>query len=204
LPLYSAGKSIIGEGLVAFEIVIALAIFVATTSITPGPNNTMIFASGVNFGFLRSIPHILGISIGFLLLLLAVGIGLSAVITALPWLFTLIKILGALYLCWMAWKIATTRSLNNGQNTGHRPMTFLAAAAFQWVNPKAWVMAVSATATYTNPLHFGQTLAVVALTIAWAAGGTALRGWLSDPVKLKYFNITMGVLLVLSLWPMIR
>lgn len=196
-----------------FEIVIALVIFVATTSITPGPNNTMIFASGVNFGFRRSIPHILGISIGFLLLLFAVGIGLSAVITALPWLFTLIKILGALYLCWMAWKIASTRSLSRGESAGRRPMTFLAAAAFQWVNPKAWVMAISAIATYTSPTQFGQTLAVVALvffiiglpcTIAWAVGGTALRGWLSDPIKLKYFNITMGVLLVASLWPMIR
>ncbi|WP_105382235.1 LysE family translocator [Neorhizobium alkalisoli] len=194
------------------ETFLALVLFAFTTSITPGPNNMMLFASGVNFGFARTIPHMLGIGVGFLSLLIAVGFGLGALLQTVPVVYTALKFAGGLYLLWIAWKIGTSRSLSDGK-TGARPMTFFGAAAFQWVNPKAWVMAVTAMATYTNPDYYFPTVLLVGLAFAavnvpsvstWAGFGSALREWLSVPVRLKWFNITMAVLLVASLWPMLR
>ena len=196
----------------SLEIFLSLLMFALTTSITPGPNNMMVLASGVNFGFRRSIPHMLGIASGFFVLLLAVDFGLGAVLAAFPLLFTALKIAGGLYLVWIAWKIATSRSLGEGR-VGARPMTFFQAAAFQWVNPKAWVMALSSMAAYTNPEHYSLTVIVVGLAFGiiglptisvWAGFGSVLREWLSHPVRLKWFNITMAILLILSLWPMLR
>jgi threonine/homoserine/homoserine lactone efflux protein len=194
------------------ETFLALVLFAFTTSITPGPNNMMLFASGVNVGFARTIPHMLGIGVGFLSLLIAVGLGLGALLQTVPVVYTTLKFAGGLYLVWIAWKIGTSRSLSDGK-TGARPMTFFGAAAFQWVNPKAWVMAVTAMATYTNPEYYVPTVLLVGLAFAavnvpsvstWAGFGSALREWLSVPVRLKWFNITMAVLLVASLWPMLR
>ncbi|RWE35732.1 MAG: LysE family translocator [Mesorhizobium sp.] len=192
---------------------LALLVYAFVTSITPGPNNLMLLASGVNFGIARTVPHMLGISIGFLVLLLAVGFGLGAVLTALPALHTGLKIAGAVYLLYLAWKIAMSRSLSGKGETNARPMRFVDAAAFQWVNPKAWVMAITAMAVYTNPERpfLSVILIGVAFTVVnfpsvsvWAGFGTALRGFLSDPVRLKWFNIAMGVLLAVTLWPMLR
>ena len=194
------------------ETFLALVLFAFTTSITPGPNNMMLFASGVNFGFRRTIPHMLGIGIGFLSLLIGVGFGLGALMQSVPLVYTLLKFAGGAYLIWIAWKIGTSRSLSDGK-VGAKPMTFLGAAAFQWVNPKAWVMAVTAMATYTNPAYYISTVLLVGTAFAlvnlpsvstWAGFGSALRDWLSVPVRLKWFNITMAVLLVISLWPMLR
>jgi threonine/homoserine/homoserine lactone efflux protein len=195
------------------DTLLALVLFATITSITPGPNNMMLFASGVNFGLRRTVPHMLGISCGFLVLLLAVGFGLGAVLTTVPVLFTALKFIGGAYLLWIAYKIGTSRKLAEKGETGAKPMTFLAAAAFQWVNPKAWVMAVTAMATYTNEAHFFATVLIVGGVFAainlpnvsiWAGFGSVLRQWLSDPVRLKWFNITMAVLLVASLWPMLK
>lgn len=194
------------------ETLIALFLFAFTTSITPGPNNMMLFASGVNFGFMRTIPHMIGIGVGFLSLLIGVGLGLGAILHAYPPLYTGLKISGGLYLLWIAYKIATSRTLGEGTASA-QPMTFLAAAAFQWVNPKAWVMAVTAMATYTSEASYFSSVLIVGVVFAivnvpsvstWAGFGTVLRQWLSVPVRLKWFNITMAVLLVLSLWPMLK
>ncbi len=135
------------------DTLLALLIFALTTSITPGPNNMMLFASGVNFGFRRTIPHMLGIGAGFFALLIGVGFGLGALLKTVPLLYTVLKFAGGAYLVWIAWKIATSRALAEGQ-AGAKPMTFLGAAAFQWVNPKAWVMAVTAIATYTDTRQY--------------------------------------------------
>lgn len=194
------------------ETFLALVLFAFTTSITPGPNNMMLFASGVNFGFRRTIPHMLGIGVGFLSLLIGVGLGLGALMQSVPVVYTMLKFAGGAYLVWIAWKIGTSRSLSEGK-AGAKPMTFFGAAAFQWVNPKAWVMAVTAMATYTNPAYYVPTVLLVGFAFAlvnlpsvstWAGFGSALRDWLSVPVRLKWFNITMAVLLVISLWPMLR
>ncbi len=196
----------------ALDTFLALLLFAFTTSITPGPNNMMLFASGVNFGFRRTIPHMLGIGVGFLSLLLGVGLGLGAVLHTVPILYTVLKFAGGAYLVWIAWKIGTSRSLAESQGSA-QPMSFMSAAAFQWVNPKAWVMAVTAMATYTNEQLYLVTVLLVGFAFAavnlpsvstWAGFGSALRDWLSDPIRLKWFNITMAILLVLSLWPMLK
>ncbi|MBB4195535.1 threonine/homoserine/homoserine lactone efflux protein [Rhizobium aethiopicum] len=191
---------------------LALVLFAFTTSITPGPNNMMLFASGVNFGFRRTIPHMFGIGAGFFPLLIGVGFGLGALLHTMPVVYTALKFAGGAYLVWIAWKIASSRSLSEGQS-GAAPMSFVSAAAFQWINPKAWVMAVTAMATCTNPELYLLSVLIVGLAFAvvnvpsvstWAGFGSALREWLSDPVRLKWFNITMAVLLVASLWPMLK
>ncbi|NSZ17186.1 LysE family translocator [Agrobacterium vitis] len=195
----------------AAETLVALILFAFTMSITPGPNNMMLFASGVNFGFLRTLPHMLGIGVGFFTLLIGVGLGLGALLAAVPVLYHGLKIAGGLYLLWIAWKIGSSRSLGEGKAQA-APMSFLAAVGFQWINPKAWVMAVTAMATYTNPQFYWFTVFLVGLVFAlinvpsvsaWAGFGSVLREWLSNPGRLKWFNITMALLLVASLWPML-
>ena len=195
-----------------FDALFALVLFGLTTSITPGPNNVMQFASGVNFGFRRTIQHMLGIGAGFFSLLLGVGFGLGALLHALPQLYLALKIAGGLYLLYIAWKIGSSRVLAVGRSGG-RPMTFLGAAAFQWVNPKAWVMAVTAMAIYADPENYLRSVWLIGIVFAlvnlpsvslWASFGSVLRNWLAVPVRLKWFNITMAVLLVLSLLPMLK
>lgn len=192
---------------------LALLVYAFVTSVTPGPNNFMLLASGVNFGFTRTIPHMLGIGIGFLVLLLAVGFGLGAVLTAVPMLHNGLKVAGSVYLLYLAWKIASSRSMGGKGEERAQPMRFLDAAAFQWVNPKAWVMAVTAMAVYSNAERPFLSVVLVSVAFAvvnlpsvsvWAGFGTALRGFLSDPTRLKWFNIAMGVLLAATLWPMLR
>lgn len=194
------------------EIFATLVIFAFVTSITPGPNNFMLLASGVNFGFKRTVPHMLGIGSGFFVLLLAVGFGLGELLERFPPLFLSLKFAGGAYLLFLAYRIALSRSLGEDESSG-KPMSFLAAAAFQWVNPKAWVMAVTAMATYTEMNKFLLSVFLVSIVFAlvnvpsiaaWAGFGSFMREWLSHPTRLKWFNISMGVLLAVSLWPMLR
>ncbi len=196
----------------SIEIFAALAAFAFVSAITPGPNNLMLLSSAVNFGFRRSVPHMLGITIGFSLLVLAIGAGMGSILATLPWLYTALKIGGGLYLLYLAWKIAISRSIDDG-DTGARPLTFFEGASFQLVNPKGWIMAVTAMGAYTNPANYWPTMLIVTacfaafvlpVSLLWAGTGLALRRWLSDPRRLRIFNITMAILLVLSLWPLIR
>ncbi|MGD1898691.1 MAG: LysE family translocator [Phormidesmis sp.] len=202
------------------ETLAALCLFAIATSITPGPNNIMLLASGVNFGLRRTLPHTLGISIGLCVLLLAVGLGLGFLFTAFPSLQVALKIVGSLYMLYLALRIATSRSIkqsikkadaqsgpDHAESTRSRPMTFLEAALFLWVNPKAWVMAISGMSLYTNPARpYGSMLAVALIfsllnwpsCSVWAVSGRTLRGFLFQPVRLKWFNIGMGVLLAAS------
>jgi len=195
------------------DVFLALLVFAFVTSITPGPNNFMLLASGVNFGFRRTIPHMLGIAGGFASLLVGVGAGLGAVLTAYPALHLALKVVGGAYLLYLAWRIAIARSVSSGNGNSERPMRFHEAAAFQWVNPKAWVMAVTAMALYTDPTRPFATVVLVSMAFAiinfpsvsvWAAFGMALRGFLADPARLKWFNIGMGAALALTLWPMLN
>ena len=195
------------------DVFLALVVFAFVSSVTPGPNNLMLLASGVNFGFRRTVPHMAGIGFGFWLLLMAVGLGLGAMLSAFPALHLALKVAGGAYLLYLAWRVATSRSMSSGGAGQGRPMTFLEAVAFQWVNPKAWVMAVTAMAIYTDPQRPLLTVVLVAAAFAivnfpsvsvWAAFGAALRGFLADPVRLKWFNIAMGVLLAATLIPMLR
>ncbi|MDW6020687.1 LysE family translocator [Mesorhizobium sp. BAC0120] len=190
----------------------ALLVYAFVTSITPGPNNFMLLASGVNFGFSRTIPHMFGIAAGFASLLIGVGAGLGAVLIAFPAMHTALKIAGGAYLLYLAYRVAMSRSLGEAA-AGARPMRFIEAAAFQWVNPKAWVMALTAMAVYTDPDQPFLSAAIVVVAFAavnlpsvssWAGFGMALRGFLSDAARLKWFNIAMGLLLAVTLWPMLK
>lgn len=196
----------------SYDALLALSVFAFVTSATPGPSNFMLLASGANFGFFRTLPQVLGITIGFTSLLLAVGLGLGAVLAAYPALHLALKIAGGAYLLYLAWRIGTSRALGGGGEHGGRPLTFFESAAFQWVNPKAWVVAVTAMAVYTSAEAPFLSVAVAAAAFAvvnlpsvsaWAGFGVALRGFLSDPARLKWFNIAMGVLLAATLWPML-
>lgn len=193
-------------------LLLAFAGFAFVSSVTPGPNNTMLLASGANHGFRRTVPHIAGISLGCMAMLLLVGLGLGQAFAAAPWLYGVLRWVGAAYLLWLAWKIATAGAVKDGAGGG-RPLTFWQAAAFQWVNPKAWVMVVGAVSAYAPRDDFGRSVAVLAVLLGlvnvpsvcvWAGFGTALRPWLSHPGRVRAFNIGMALLLVLSLLPMLR
>ncbi len=189
----------------------ALAAFAFVTSATPGPNNLMLMASGTNFGFLRSLPHMLGVTLGFMLMIALVGLGPGAVIKAFPALEMALTLTGALYLLYLAWKIATAAPPKaSAEKANARPMSFTGAALFQWVNPKAWTMALTAVTAY---LPDGPTVAGIALVVlvfglinlpvvtAWTALGVQLRQFLMDPARLRAFNLVAALLLVASLYP---
>jgi threonine/homoserine/homoserine lactone efflux protein len=189
-----------------------LAAFAFVGSITPGPNNIMLTASGLNFGFARTIPHLLGIFAGFSLLLLASGLGVGALFAAVPQAQLALKIVGALYMLWLAWRIANAGAPGEHGHARPRPMTFFEAFAFQWVNPKAWVIALAAMSLYVRPGHLvGDVLLVTAVfavvnlpsVSTWAGFGHVLRDILRDPAKVRIFNIVMALLLVGSIVPMV-
>jgi threonine/homoserine/homoserine lactone efflux protein len=193
----------------SFDIFWALVIFTFVMTFTPGPNTMMLLASGVNFGFRATLPHMTGITLGFGLMTLIVGMGLGEIFKLYPLIYTALGYAGAGYMLFLAWKIATTQSVGEGK-AASQPMTFLQAAAFQWVNPKAWVMAVTAITTYSVPNAY--TFSVLLLTglfmamavpgcSAWILFGSGLRHWLDNPTRLRLFNVTMAILLVLSLIP---
>ncbi|OXI65565.1 lysine transporter LysE [Burkholderia sp. AU28863] len=186
-------------------------LFALVTSITPGPNNTMLLASGVNFGFRRTMPHLFGISIGVAILMLCVGFGLGEAFKRLPLLYTILEAASVAYLLYLAWRIGTSGEVK-AHGAKPRPMTFLEAAAFQWVNPKAWMMVLTAATTVQLSTDYGMNAAwmsVVFILIGfpciclWAAFGLGLRRFLSNPRALRVFNVTMAVLLILSLYPLV-
>jgi len=188
------------------NVLLALAGFALATSITPGPNNLMLLASGANFGLRRSVPHMLGISLGHSFMIVLVGLGLMRAFEFWPVLHTTMKIVGIAYLLWLAWKIARAAPPKDGTAEG-RPFTFIQAAAFQWVNPKGWFMAVTALSVYAPSKNVGAILLVAAVfaivnlpsILLWASAGQTIRRFLTSPSRLRTFNWTMAGLLVASL-----
>ena len=194
-----------------YDALIALLAFAFVTSVTPGPNNMMLLASGVNFGFRRTVPHMLGISLGHALMVFLVGMGLAGVFEAVPVLHSVLKVLSVAYMLWLAWKIAHAAAPEGGTAQG-QPFRFWQAAAFQWVNPKAWAMALGAVSAYVpgGDLHGVALVAAVFCVVnlpsvsLWAAMGEAARLWLAQPQRLRVFNWTMAALLVASLVPVLK
>ena len=195
------------------DLLAAFIAFAFVMSGTPGPNVMLVLASGVNHGFRATIPHMLGITIGFSVMLLAIGFGLGQVFAAFPALYTVLKVVSVVYLSWLAWKLASAAAIEvaAGEAAG-RPMTFLEGAAFQWVNPKAWAICLSVVAAYTIPTQFLASimtaatlfLAINLLCVAvWTAFGVALKRILQNRRWLRIFNITMALLLVASLIPLL-
>jgi threonine/homoserine/homoserine lactone efflux protein len=185
----------------------ALSAFALVSSITPGPNNMMLMASGANFGLRRTVPHALGVGFGFTLMIILVGVGLMGLFDLFPILNVILKVVSVAYLLWLAWKIANAAAPASDGDARGKPMSFVQAMLFQWVNPKAWTMALSAIALYAPDRNFAAVLLVAVVfgiinlpsTSIWAVMGTALRGWLTNPARLKAFNWTMAALLVGSL-----
>jgi threonine/homoserine/homoserine lactone efflux protein len=194
------------------ELLLTFILFAFVTSVTPGPNNLMLLASGINFGLRRSLPHVLGISFGMLLMVSAIGFGLGELLKIYPPLHQLLRYGGAAYLLYLSWKIATAGAPQvNGQTSG-KPMSFIQAAAFQWVNPKAWIMAIAAISTYAPAQPMAAQILLIAGLFAlinyptcslWVMAGSLLRRALQKPLWLRRFNYLMASLLVLSLYPIL-
>ena len=192
------------------DLFLAFVTFAFVTSVTPGPNNMMLLASGVNFGFRRTIPHLLGISLGQALMVLLIGFGLAGVFKSYPPLMLALKVLSVFYMLWLAMKIA--RAGAPQARGAAQPMSLVQAAAFQWVNPKAWTMALAAVTAYGGDGGMDRVLFIAAVFCAvnlpsvslWAGMGEGLRGFLAHPARLRVFNWTMAGLLVLSLLPILR
>jgi len=189
---------------------LALIVFIIATSITPGPNNILILASGVNYGIKRSLPHFLGIAVGFPSLVIAVGLGAGLLFKHLPVLHTALKVVGVCYLLYLAYRVATA-STNNINTENKKPFTFIQAALFQLVNVKGWIMAIGAVVTFASASgnYFLQVITIsggfflfgLPCTGLWLLFGASLKNLLSNPVRRRTFNVVMALLLVASLIP---
>jgi len=190
------------------DTLLPLVTFAFVTSITPGPNNLMLMASGANFGFQRTIPHMLGVALGFVFMAFLMGIGLSQIFETWPRLRDVLTIFSVAYLLWLAWKIANAAAPKEGMAAG-KPLTFLQAAAFQWVNPKAWSMALTSVTLYApddTPLAMFFVAAVFGAVnlpsvSTWCILGREMRRVLTNPNRLRLFNWAMAGILVASLYP---
>ena len=196
----------------SFDLLASIAAFAFVMSITPGPNNVIALTSGLNFGLRRSIPFCNGVALGFPVMLAILAMGFKAVLLTAPWLFDLIRVAGILYLLWMAWHIATAGGIDNGAESRSAPVTFLQGCLLQWVNPKAWTIAIGALAAYAVPDNFWPSIiaicglfAIIAWpsTIVWALFGDFVKRWLSTPTRLRIFNVTMALMLIASLTPIV-
>ena len=195
------------------ELYLAMVLFAFSTSITPGPNNMLILSSGLNHGVKRSLPHLLGIAFGFPVMIIMIGIGLGTVFERWPVLHEIIKVLGVLYMLYLAWMIATSKPKDLAISSGN-PMSFWQAFFFQWVNPKGWIMALGAIAAYTSLSHDmivqAMIIALVFLlvgppcTACWLVLGASLKHLLQKPHQQRIFNVTMALLLVASIAPIIQ
>ncbi|MBY6135918.1 LysE family translocator [Nocardioides marinus] len=189
-----------------YELFLALAAFAFGTVFTPGPNNLMLMSSGANFGFQRSIPHLLGVAIGFPLMIVPVGLGVMQLFEAFPPLTTIMTALSVVYMLWLAWKIANAAPPEDSAAQG-RPLSFVQACAFQWVNPKAWAMALGAITLYAASRDLSAILWVAGTYLligcfsasTWTMLGQQLRRLLRRPAQLRAFNWTMAAVLVASL-----
>jgi threonine/homoserine/homoserine lactone efflux protein len=195
--------------MVSYGLASAFALFALAALFTPGPNNVMLMTSGLNFGMARTVPIMLGVASGFGAMVAIVGLGFGAVFSAYPAIYTAIKYLGAAYLLYLAWSIARSGSVKEGVTRG-RPFRFMEAVAFQWVNPKGWVMCVGAVTTYAAITAYPYNIIIMATFFGvfglasswlWTMFGTVLRPLVTNPRSVRIFNMSMALLLVLSLLP---
>ncbi|MAK59859.1 MAG: lysine transporter LysE [Ponticaulis sp.] len=190
----------------SFEYLLGLFVLALGLSWTPGPNNALLASSGARFGYVRTLPHVIGVVSGFGLMMFLIGIGLSQVFEQFPIVREILRYVGAAVLLWLAWKIATSHA-STDRPRSEKPWSLLAGAAFQWVNPKAWVMAISLAGQapltepdWLAPLMVALVFALAGVTSAngWALFGAALQRFLSTPVRFRAFNLTMAGLIVLT------
>ncbi|EAR61653.1 LysE family translocator [Neptuniibacter caesariensis] len=197
------------------ELYIAILVFAFSSTITPGPNNIMIMTSGLNYGIKRSVPHLVGICLGFPLMVAAVGLGFSTIFDKFPILHEIIKVLGVAYLLYLAWLVASAApSSLESKEQESKPLTFMQAALFQWINPKAWVMATGAVAAFTSQ-STEMLIQVMAISLSffavsfpcvgsWLLFGSVLKRFLNQPNYQRMFNVSMALLLVVSVLPVLN
>ncbi len=191
--------------------ILSFTLFASVSAFTPGPNNIMLAASGANFGFRASLPHILGVSVGFILLVIAAGFGLAGLFLTFPELYDILKIVSFLFLVYLAWKIGSA-----GQTQHHsssEPLRFWQAAIFQLVNPKGVSVIISSVTAYTSSanavasevfiLSIVFSFVTVGSTCTWTLFGLIIKKILNTRKRLRIFNITMAGLLLASLLPII-
>ena len=210
IALILARRSVLLPGIPVIETLVPIALFAFSTSITPGPNNLMIMSSGLNYGIGRSTPHMMGIWLGFPAMIIAIGLGMGAVLNQFPFLHEIIRWVGIAYMLYLAWLIGSTREMNSDSTS--RPLSFTQAMAFQWVNPKGWIMGTGALAAFTSPgTEIWLGIVKVALAFfaiggpcvaVWLFFGVGLKRFLTEPRYLRCFNITMGLLLAASVVPL--
>jgi threonine/homoserine/homoserine lactone efflux protein len=190
---------------------LGLFVFAGIAAFTPGPNNALLMASGMNHGFRRSLPLIFGVALGFPLMIGLVGLGLGGIFKVYPLLYVALKYTGAAYMLYLAWKIATAKPAGDS-GFAAKPMGFLQMCLFQWVNPKGWIMAVTALSAYTLAEDYYTGVAVVVGTfvvmgitsaITWTGFGAILKSTMTDPRYFRIINVSLAVLLVASLVPML-
>jgi len=195
------------------ELLTALMGFAFVSSITPGPNNMMLMASGANFGVRRTVPHMMGVGLGHSFMIVVLGAGLVQVFETYPLTLTVMKWVSVGYLLYLSWKIANAApKAPDAPETGGQPFTFLKAAAFQWVNPKGWFMALTAISAYTGNQTMREVVIVAVVFVCtnipsisfWTVLGQQMRKFLTSPVRLRTFNIVMALLLVATLIPILR
>jgi threonine/homoserine/homoserine lactone efflux protein len=195
--------------MISRELFFAFVLFAAVMFFTPGPNNIMVMSSGLTYGFRRTLPHILGVTIGFAFMVGAVGLGFGTVFIAFPVLQTILKYVGAAYLIYLAVVIAMAGPPEPGE-ASRGPMTFWGAAMFQWVNVKGWVAIIGTITAYAAIASFPlnillQVLIFLAMGTAsittWTLFGSALRPVLTSERAVRVFNIAMALLLLASLYP---
>lgn len=191
------------------DLLIGLVTFAAVTCFTPGPNNAMLLASGLNFGVQRTLPHVFGVTLGYAFMVLAVALGIGRLFEVWPAAYVAMRMVAVAYLLWLAWGIATAGGID-GAGGSARPMSFFEACAFQWINPKGWIMAVGASTGYAiagSPVTSSAIMATVfgviglASSATWAGFGAVLHQWLDRPALVRAVNITLALLLVASLYP---
>lgn len=195
------------------ELYLAIFLFGLSAGITPGPNNIMLMTSGMNFGIKNSLPHVAGVCIGFAVMVILVGLGFSIIFDTYPILHEIIKVLGLMYLLYLAYLIAYAAPSELASDKS-KPFSFLQAALFQWINPKAWVMAtgsISAFTTLGDDIHWQVLLiasiffiAAIISSISWLVFGRTLKQVLKSIKQQRVFNISMALLLVISVLPVIR
>ena len=190
---------------------IAFMVFAVATAVTPGPNNAMLAASGASHGVRRTLPHVLGVCLGFGVMVAVVGLGLAGPLAASPTLHAWLRWVGGAWMLWIAFGIA--RSAIVAGAAPRSPMTFTGAALFQWVNPKAWLLTVATTATYTVPnlpllpqillLSLLFTVVDFPCSLLWVTIGAGAAQVLHSTRRLRAFNMAMAALLVLSIVPLL-
>lgn len=202
------------EDFYTFAMIISIATFTLTTSVTPGPNNIMVLSSGLTFGYKRSMPHMFGIILGYPFMIVLIGLGMGIVFEKFPIVLTILKYVGISYLLWMAYKIANNTSTYEAEDAkDSKPFTFIQGVLFQWVNPKAWIVGITAISVYITSnedslfqvltIAFLYLLSAIVSTNTWVLGGVLLKKFIKDARGIKIFNMSLALLLVLSVIPVV-